>query len=90
MIDLERIDLSGEVPAEEPQRQYYYMAELKRIVERLSREEGRRLTACVVTFGCQMNASPAYRRAPGTQQVLYKYLLAKNSYQSIIKTSTAQ
>ncbi|MBP5223846.1 MAG: tRNA (N6-isopentenyl adenosine(37)-C2)-methylthiotransferase MiaB [Lachnospiraceae bacterium] len=56
LIDLERIDLSGEVPAEEPQRQYYYMAELKRIVERLSREEGRRLTACVVTFGCQMNA----------------------------------
>ncbi len=55
-IELERIDISGEVPVEEPERQYYYMAKAKRIVEERSAQAGRALTACIKTFGCQMNA----------------------------------
>ena len=41
---LDEIDLTKEAPAQEPQRQYYYM------------KIGRPLYACVHTFGCQMNA----------------------------------
>ena len=55
-IELERIDISGEAPVEEPERQYYYMAKAKRIVEERSAQAGRALTACIKTFGCQMNA----------------------------------
>lgn len=55
-IDLDRIDLSGEAPSKEPERQYYYMAKLREFIAREGKRLGRKLTACVVTFGCQMNA----------------------------------
>jgi tRNA-2-methylthio-N6-dimethylallyladenosine synthase len=55
-IDLTRIDLSQPVPSDETQRQYYFMAKARALVEERSREAGRKLTACIKTFGCQMNA----------------------------------
>lgn len=55
-IDLETIDLSKEAPVEEPGRQYYYMAKCLEKVKELEKQLGRPATACVVNFGCQMNA----------------------------------
>ena len=46
----------AEIPAAEPQRQYYYMEKAKQHLARMSAEAGRPLTFCVTTFGCQMNA----------------------------------
>lgn len=43
-------------PDTEPERQYYFMELAKELVEEKSKEAGRKLTFCVVTFGCQMNA----------------------------------
>ncbi|MCR5201986.1 MAG: tRNA (N6-isopentenyl adenosine(37)-C2)-methylthiotransferase MiaB [Lachnospiraceae bacterium] len=45
-----------DAPLNEPERQYFFMAKLKEVVDKRSEEKGKRLTACVVTFGCQMNA----------------------------------
>ncbi len=56
VIDLDRVDLGMGEPTDEPQKQYYYMALLRKLVEKKKAELGRPLTACVVTFGCQMNA----------------------------------
>ena len=53
---LENIDLTAEAPAEEPDRQYYYMAKARVYVAKLAEEMGRTPTFCVTTFGCQMNA----------------------------------
>ena len=47
------------IPAEaenETGRQYAYMALVRQIIEEKSRQLGRPLKFCVVTFGCQMNA----------------------------------
>ncbi len=55
-IDLDRIDISQNPPKNEPERQYYYIAKCRKIIEERSVEKGRPLTACVNTFGCQMNA----------------------------------
>lgn len=55
-LNLDEIDLSLEAPLEEPQRQYYFIAKLRRIAEEKSRRIGRPLTSCIRTFGCQMNA----------------------------------
>ena len=41
---------------DETQLQYEYIEKAKKIVEEKAREKGSRLTCCVVTFGCQMNA----------------------------------
>ena len=55
-IDLDRIDLGAEAPSGEPERQYYYMAKLREFVAAEGKRLGRKLTACLVTFCCQMNA----------------------------------
>jgi tRNA-2-methylthio-N6-dimethylallyladenosine synthase len=55
-IDLQNIDLSADAPVQEPERQYYYIAKLQRMVQAKSEELGHPLTACIKTFGCQMNA----------------------------------
>ena len=53
---LDDIDLTKEAPAQEPQRQYYYMKRARQIVAQQEEVLGHRPTACAVTFGCQMNA----------------------------------
>lgn len=57
-IDLDRIDITLPPPPQdrEPERQYYFMAKCRRYVEETEQELGRRLTFCIHTFGCQMNA----------------------------------
>lgn len=53
---LTRIDENGPIPDAEPERQYYFMKKAKRLVMERQKQLERKLTACVVTFGCQMNA----------------------------------
>lgn len=53
MRDLEQQILTGE---EEKKLQYEYMDKVRQIVKAKEEEKGRRMTCCVKTFGCQMNA----------------------------------
>lgn len=53
---LDRIDLNLPVPLREPKRQYYFIKKARNLVKEMEKEQGRPLTACVTTFGCQMNA----------------------------------
>ncbi|MCI9176273.1 MAG: tRNA (N6-isopentenyl adenosine(37)-C2)-methylthiotransferase MiaB [Lachnospiraceae bacterium] len=55
-IDLDKIDVNLNPPAEEPQRQYYYMAKCRSWVQSFTEQNGRPPAACIQTFGCQMNA----------------------------------
>ncbi len=50
------INMSKEAPLEEPGRQYYYIEKAKQYILEKEQEIGRKLTFCVTTFGCQMNA----------------------------------
>ena len=52
---LEKIDINGPAPLEEPERQYYFMEKCRKYVKEKSEELGRPLTACSRAFGCQMN-----------------------------------
>ena len=54
--NFDAIDLSGAVPAKEPERQYYYMKKAREILAAKEAELGRKMQACIKTFGCQMNA----------------------------------
>lgn len=56
--NLEAIDLGAPAPAAEPERQYYFIKKLRKIVKERSEELGRPLFACTKTFGCQMNVEP--------------------------------
>lgn len=55
-MDLEKIDISGEAPVLEPDRQYYFMEKCRGYVRELEKKLGRRPTFFTQTFGCQMNA----------------------------------
>lgn len=51
----DKIDINAVPPAEEPARQYYFMAKCRAHVRAESESLGRPLTCAVITFGCQMN-----------------------------------
>lgn len=55
-VDLDKIDITGNAPETEPERQYYFMAKMREWVRGEEKRLGRPLTACTTTFGCQMNA----------------------------------
>ncbi|MCF0228080.1 MAG: tRNA (N6-isopentenyl adenosine(37)-C2)-methylthiotransferase MiaB [Parasporobacterium sp.] len=46
----------AEAPAEEPARQYFFADECRKIITEKENLKGRKLTCCINTFGCQMNA----------------------------------
>lgn len=52
---INQIDLTLDPPAEEPLRQYYFIAKARTLVAQMEKEAGRKMTFCVNTFGCQMN-----------------------------------
>lgn len=53
---INQIDLTLDPPTEEPLRQYYFIAKARTLVAQMEKEAGRKMTFCVNTFGCQMNA----------------------------------
>lgn len=55
VTDLDKIDTHAAPPEKEPERQYYYLARARELAARESARLERPLTACVTTFGCQMN-----------------------------------
>ncbi|MCM1188995.1 MAG: tRNA (N6-isopentenyl adenosine(37)-C2)-methylthiotransferase MiaB [bacterium] len=62
-IDLDKIDITTSPPAEEPARQYFFMAKCREWVRQFERENGRRPTFFIQTFGCQMNARDSEKLA---------------------------
>ena len=56
MSEYKDITAEGMIPVSEPERQYYFMEQAKAWMAEQKECLGRALTACVVTFGCQMNA----------------------------------
>lgn len=52
----EVIDLFAPAPDTEPERQYYFIAKCREIIQRQELTIGRKLSFTVTTFGCQMNS----------------------------------
>lgn len=53
---LEAVDVDGDVPEAEPERQYYFMKKCRQWAEKETLRAGHPLTMSVQTLGCQMNA----------------------------------
>ena len=53
---LEQIDINKEPPADDTERQYYFIKKARKYVKEESEKLGRPLFFATVTFGCQMNA----------------------------------
>lgn len=70
-IDFTKIDISGEAPNTEPERQYYFIAKARKFVKEQSEQIGRPVTFCVTTFGCQMNARDSEKLVGVLEQIGY-------------------
>lgn len=68
---IENMDLTQEPPVKEPERQYWFMKKARQLVRERSEELGRPLTACTVTFGCQMNARDSEKLAGVLERIGY-------------------
>ncbi|MCM1100530.1 MAG: tRNA (N6-isopentenyl adenosine(37)-C2)-methylthiotransferase MiaB [Clostridium sp.] len=89
-IDLDKIDLNLQPPAEEPARQYYYMAKCRERVKAFERKTGRRPTACTRTFGCQMNARDSEKLAGILCNIGYEMTEDENADFVLFNTCTVR
>ncbi len=53
-IDFDKIDINAKPPAQEPDRQYYYIAKCRGWVQEFEQKNGRRPCFFTQTFGCPM------------------------------------
>ena len=60
-----------DAPVVEPERQYYFIEQARRLVKKKSEELGRPLFFCCVTFGCQMNAKDSEKLAGILREIGY-------------------
>ena len=68
---IDNMDITQEAPANEPERQYYFIKKAREYVRQASEEAGRPLTFCVTTFGCQMNARDSEKLVGVLEQIGY-------------------
>ncbi len=68
---IENMDITKEAPANDPERQYYYIKKAREYVKKAAQEAGRPLTFCVTTFGCQMNARDSEKLVGVLEQIGY-------------------
>ncbi len=71
-IDFDKIDINSEPPAEEPARQYYFMAKCRVWAEDFKQRKGRTPSACVFNMGCQMNARDSEKLTGILEQIGYR------------------
>ena len=89
-IDLTKYDLNIPAPAEEPERQYYFMAKAKKYVENLTEELNRKPTCCVTTFGCQMNSRDSEKLVGILELVGYEIVDTEQADFVIFNTCTVR
>ncbi|MCR5195775.1 MAG: tRNA (N6-isopentenyl adenosine(37)-C2)-methylthiotransferase MiaB [Pseudobutyrivibrio sp.] len=83
-------DLLNNAPVEEPERQYYFIEQAKKLVEKKEQELGRKLTCCVTTFGCQMNARDSEKLLGILKEIGYVETEDENSDFVIYNTCTVR
>lgn len=89
-VNYSDINLNIEAPMNEPERQYYYIAKAREQVAKLSEEMGRKLTFCVTTFGCQMNARDSEKLVGILEEIGYEEIAEETADFVIFNTCTVR
>lgn len=88
--DIGKIDFNAPPPAEEPARQYYFMAKCRECVRAFAGENGRQPTYFIQTFGCQMNARDSEKMAGILQAIGYEKAESQESDVVLYNTCTVR
>ncbi|MBS7302580.1 MAG: tRNA (N6-isopentenyl adenosine(37)-C2)-methylthiotransferase MiaB [Lachnospiraceae bacterium] len=78
------------VNLEEGNRQHEYMEKVKEIIAEKTRENGKKPTCCVTTFGCQMNAKDSEKLVGILQEVGYEVIDSEEADFVIYNTCTVR
>lgn len=89
-IDLDIIDINSEPPAEEPFRQYYFMAKCRRWVKAFEQKNGRSPKSFVFNMGCQMNARDSEKLSGILSDIGYEQTEDENADFVICNTCTVR
>lgn len=87
---LETIDINGEIPTNELERQYYFIKKAKALLAEKRQELGRPLTASVTTFGCQMNARDSEKLLGILEEIGYQCIEDEDADFVIYNTCTVR
>ena len=87
---IDSMDLTKEPPVKEPERQYWFMKKAHQLVQEKEKELGRPLTACTVTFGCQMNSRDSEKLAGVLERIGYVETEDENADFVIYNTCTVR
>ena len=88
--NLDKIDIMEPVPANEPERQYYFIKKAKEIYKLKREEAGRDLTCTIKTFGCQMNEKQSEVVAGIMDEIGFKRQDTENADVVIYNTCTVR
>ena len=77
-------------PLMEPQRQFYFVDQCRKIVQMLETEKGRKLTVCINTFGCQMNAKDSEKLLGIMEEIGYVESSSEDSDFVLYNTCTVR
>ncbi len=81
---------TSEIPAEEPDRQLYFVKKAAGIVKRENDRLGRMQTAAVITFGCQMNARDSEKLSGILRDIGYQPVESEHADFVIYNTCTVR
>lgn len=87
---IDEIDINGQPPAKEPERQYYFMKKCRELIKEESERLGRVMTASVNTFGCQMNARDSEKIVGILEIIGYKIIEEEDADFVIYNTCTVR
>lgn len=86
----DEVDVNSHPPLEEEKRQRYYIAKMQQLVKEKETEIGRPLTACVTTFGCQMNARDSEKLIGILKEIGFEESTDENSDFVLYNTCTVR
>ena len=87
---IDNMDLNQEPPAQEPERQYWFIKKARQLVQEKSKELGRPLFSSIATFGCQMNARDSEKLAGVLERIGYVETEDENADFVIYNTCTVR
>ncbi|MCD8300958.1 MAG: tRNA (N6-isopentenyl adenosine(37)-C2)-methylthiotransferase MiaB [Clostridiales bacterium] len=89
-INFDEINISRDAPVAEPERQYYFIARARAYLGHLEAEVGRKLTFCVCTFGCQMNARDSEKLCGILKAIGYEQTVSEDADFTLYNTCTVR
>ena len=90
MKENQNVNTQGQVPIEEPTRQLYFVEKAREYLQKEIAVKGRPFTACVTTFGCQMNARDSEKLSGILREIGYQLTESEEADFVVYNTCTVR